>query len=154
MKKSEIIVDAEYIIKNRNGENKIPQRLIQMGVLSDSCIRIVRIAPMGGTVEVVIDETGNIALRMEELLQLDCELAAIPLSKVDNIKNKTFRIKEFKGGFLFKQKMDKRGLSIGSTIFEAESNHGFHLKLSENKIATVGRGEASKIILKPVNNDD
>jgi len=151
MKKSEIIVDAEYIIRNRNGENKIPQRLIQMGVLSGSRFRIVRIAPMGGTVEVVIDETGNIALRMEELLHLDCELVAIPLSKINDIKNRPFRIKEFKGGFLFKQKMDNRGLAIGSTIFEAEKNQGFHLKLDEDKIVTVGRGEASKIILKPVN---
>ncbi len=152
MKKSEIVIDAEYIIKSGQGENKIPQRLIQMGVMTDSHFRIVRVAPMGGTVEVVIDENGNIALRVEELLQLDCKLTAIPLSKLEKTDNKNFKIKAFKGGFQFKQKMQNRGLSTGSIILEAEKNQGFHLKLDENTIINVGRGEASKIILEPLNN--
>ncbi len=143
-----IAENMECIIKSVNDSSGFGERLIQMGVLPGSKMRIVRIGFRGSTVEVVVDEGQSIALRSKELDVLDCRLVSIPLSALTPEQGKKYRIKKFSGGQGFLQKMNDRNVRI-STIFEIVDDHPFELK-TENGVIAVGRGEAEKIIVEPV----
>jgi len=154
MDKHSIVPNAEYIIESGKGENAIPQRLIQMGVLPGSKLRIVRVGPMGGTVEVVIDEAGSIALRSEELQLLKCKLAAIPLVNYKVLNSGTYKVKELRGGHLFVRKMKLRGLKEGSIITKIKEKEGLLITVKRKGEMRIGYGEAEKVIVEPFKNVD
>lgn len=143
--------NVECRIKSSKGEQTVTARLAQMGVLPGSLLKIVRLGPLGGTVEIVVDEGESIALRKDELATLDCELVALPLSAV-TAEGVKCRIRSFLGGRIFRQKMKERGLSEGS-IIRLQQGPGFQVVNPENLTATLGRGEAGKIIVEPVEED-
>lgn len=152
MDKRIIVPNAECAIKSFKEDNSFTKRLIQMGVLPGSHLKIIRVGPMGETIEVIIDQGESIALRSEELSSLDCELTAIPLSALTPAPGKKYRIKEYTGGIVFRQKMKERKLSV-SDIIEIIGPPGFKLKLENNKTFTLGRGEAEKFIVEPIKTD-
>ncbi|NOX17867.1 MAG: hypothetical protein GXO87_06255 [Chlorobi bacterium] len=154
MDKFSIVPNAECIIESGKGENAIPSRLLQMGVLPGSKLRIVRVGPMGGTVEVVIDEAGSIALRSEELQLLRCKLTAIPLVNYKVMNSDKYRVRELRGGQLFLRKMKLRGIKEGSIITKITEKEGFMVAVKRKGEMRVGYGEAEKVILEPFKNVD
>ncbi len=149
--KMRAIENAECILKGYKKVNDFSQRLIQMGVLPGAHLKIVRIGPMGNTVEVMIDGGQNIALRITELEEMDCQLIAIPLSELSDAKGKMFKVIKFTGGKRFVEKMNGRKLHI-SDVLEILDNYPFKIKLENGNIVSVGRGESEKIIVEPMKN--
>ncbi len=145
------VQNAECIIEGYRSDDGFSKRLIQMGVLPGSHLKIVRIGPMGNTVEVMIDDGQNIALRITELKKIDCRLIAIPLSALTDAAGKKFRVIKFTGGKRFVEKMNERNLYI-SNVVEILDNYPFKLKLEDGNLVTVGRGESEKIIVEPAGN--
>ena len=145
------VENAECVIEGYKKDDGFSKRLIQMGVLPGSHLKIVRVGPMGNTVEVTIDDGQNIALRITELKNMICRLTAIPLSALDGVSGEKFRIIKFTGGKRFVGKMNDRGLDI-SGVVEIADNYPFNLKLRNGQIVPIGRGEAEKIIVEPMEN--
>ena len=144
-----IVENAEYIIQSVTDVDRFGKRLVQMGVLPRSHLKIIRVGFRGSTLEVMIDQGQSIAVRSKELAMLDCKLIAIPLSALSPEKGRKYKIKNFTGGRGFIQKMKNRKISI-SDIFEILESHPFELKTRHGTIV-VGHGEAEKIIVEPVN---
>jgi Fe2+ transport system protein FeoA len=141
--------NVECIIESLKGNDQITQRLVQMGVLPGSRLHVVRVGPMGKTVEVIIDHSESIALRSTELKALNCKVTALPLIAVKSRK-KLYRIRNFLGGWGFIQKMQSRGLFI-SDIIRLKERDGYELISKDHRVVRIGRGEAEKIIVEPVN---
>ncbi len=154
MNKLWIVPNAECIIASGDCKSSIPQRLIQMGVLPGSKLRIVRVGPGGGTVEVVIDEAGSLALRTDELHLLNCSVSAAPLANYSVLKSKKYKVKELRGGHLFQKKMKLRGVKEGSIITKIKEKEGFQVTVKRIGEVRVGYGEAEKVILEPFKNVD
>jgi len=144
-----IVVNAECKIQSVKDNEKFGKRLIQMGVLPGSHLKIVRVGFRGSTIEVMIDQGQSIALRSKEMEMLDCKLIAIPLSALSPERGKKYKIRNFTGGIGFLKKMKDRKINI-SDIFEINDDHPFELKTKHGTV-TVGRGEAEKIIVEPLN---
>jgi Fe2+ transport system protein FeoA len=142
-----IVENAECVIQSVKDNGGFGNRLVQMGVLPGSHLKIIRVGFGGSTVEVMIDQGQSIALRSKELEMLDCKLVAIPLSALSPGDDEKYRIKKFYGGQGFLKKMKDRSINI-SDIFEITDDHPFELKTGKGVIA-VGRGEAEKIIVEP-----
>ena len=140
--------NVECVIESLKGNDQITQRLIQMGVLPGSHLHIVRVGPLGKTVEVIIDNSESIALRTKELKVLNCKVTALPLIAVKS-KRKHYRIRNFLGGWGFIQKMQSRGLFV-SDIIRLRETDGYELIGKDHQVVRVGRGEAEKIIVEPV----
>lgn len=143
-----IVENAECIIQAVKADNKFSERLVQMGVLPGSHLKIIRVGFRGSTIEVMIDQGQSMALRSKEMEMLDCKLIAIPLSALSPDRKK-YKIRNFTGGQGFIQKMKDRKINISDT-FEITNDHPFELKTKHATIA-VGRGEAEKIIVEPLN---
>ncbi|WP_456408739.1 FeoA domain-containing protein [Caldithrix abyssi] len=148
MKEVILVPNAEYVIKSLDDQSLISQRMIQMGVLPGSNIRIIRVGPLGKTVEVLVDQGESIALRTDELKALNCKIVALPLSAVKDSKQH-YRIRNFLGGRGFLEKMRMRHLAI-SDIISISENDGFKLIKKDGQTVRIGRGEADKIIVEPV----
>ncbi|OQX87180.1 hypothetical protein B6D60_04490 [candidate division KSB1 bacterium 4484_87] len=143
------VANTECVITALEGDKNLTERMAQMGILPGSRLRIVRVSPLGGTVEVVIDQSESLALRIEELRRLNCKLTAIPLSQISLSGGKRYRVQKFLGGKMFFQKMRDAGIEVGEEV-EILDNLGFRLKNKKNQIVALGRGEAEKIILEPL----
>lgn len=140
--------NVECLIKSLKGNDQITQRLVQMGVLPGSRLHIVRVGPLGKTIEVIIDNSESIALRTKELKVLDCKVTALPLIAVKS-RRKLYRVRNFLGGWGFIQKMQSRGILV-SDIIRLKEADGYELISKDHQIVRVGRGEAEKIIVEPV----
>ena len=147
MSKLKIVPNAECTIKSFKENNPTATRLIQMGVLPGSRLRILRIGPMGSTLQILVDQGDSIALRSEELDILDCERVAFPLSAANLSGWHRYRVREFLGGATFLQKMQEREISIGDVV-EAREQIGVQLRGTNNSITTLGWGEADKILVE------
>ncbi|MCK5034310.1 MAG: ferrous iron transport protein A [Candidatus Sabulitectum sp.] len=60
-------------------DDKTAQRLAQMGILPGTHLQIIRIAPLGGTIEVNDGQGQSFALRQQEVAAMTCEPVAMPL---------------------------------------------------------------------------
>lgn len=146
------MANAECIINGFKNDDGFSKRLIQMGVLPGAHLKIIRVGPLGNTVEVMIDEGQNIALRINELKQIDCQLIAVPLLALSDSTGKKFRILKFIAGKGFIQKLEERNLNI-SDVIEILDSFPFRLKVEDRDTITVGRGESEKIIVEPIDDD-
>jgi len=146
--KMRIVENAECIIQSVKDNGGFGDRLVQMGVLPGSRLKIIRVGFRGSTVEVMIDEGQSIALRSKELEMLDCKLISVPLSVLSAEPGKKYKVIRFTGGQGFVLKMQERNINI-LDIFEIVEDHPFELKTGKDVI-TIGRGEAEKIIVEPV----
>ena len=52
----------ECIIRTLGSDEKTAQRLAQMGILPGSHLRVIRVAPLGGTIEVMVGQGQSFAL--------------------------------------------------------------------------------------------
>jgi len=141
---------VECIIQSLGSDEKIAQRLAQMGVLPGATLQILHIAPFGATVEVSVDGGQNFAIRKDELRALNCQAVAMPLAWPDVQLQMTYRIRSLSGGRKFQQRMEAQGIRPGLLIKIPEiAIRGITLHLiDQKKSVTLGWGEAEKIIIE------
>lgn len=141
---------SECIIHSLGADNKIARQLARMGVLPGSRLRVIRLAPLGGTVEVCIDGGQYFALRDEEIEALDCEMLAMPLSASSLVSGRKYRIRALSGGIIFQKKMQQLGVRPGAAIrIHDHPQYGYQIELlPEGKTVELGRGEAEKILVE------
>ena len=141
---------VECIIHSLGTDEKIAQRLAQMGVLPGATLHIIRIAPLGTTVEVSVDGGQSFAIRDEELTALKCQAVAMPLTGSEVQLHTAYRIRTLSGGRKFQQRMETQGIHPG--LFIKITNLTMPrivLQLiDQGKIVKLGRGEAEKIIIE------
>lgn len=147
----QLLPGCECQIQGLGPNPKVAQRLAQMGVLPGSELEVVRVAPFGRTLEVSIDGGQSIALRSDDLRQLECKTVALPLSLIDRKASPVLKVRRLLGGAGFQQRMRKLGIQPG-TALRPESALGWPLQLridDAEQAITLGRGEAGKIIVSP-----
>ena len=147
---------SEWLIEGLGRESTTAQRLAQMGILPGSHLQVRRLAPMGDTVEVSVDGGQSIALRAAELLALDCRLTALPLSAAYRHAGRRYRVQRSRGGKVFHRRMQEQGLVPGVKLLVG-SNSGWPLKLRllpGQRDCSLGRGEAEKIIVTPLDENE
>ena len=125
------------------------KRLAQMGILPGMEVTIVRVGPLGDPFEIAIPPGQNIALGREEVESLDCEVVALPLTAA-SAGPATYRVRELQGGMGFQRKMADRGLAVGAKLRVQEAYPYRLYLLPGGPFATVGRGEAEKLLLEPI----
>jgi ferrous iron transport protein A len=145
-----LLPGSECIIRSLGPDKKVAQRLAEMGVLPGSSLRIIRLAPFGETLEVSIDQGQYLALRGEEINSLDCEMVAMPLSAKTVKTDQDYRIRSLSSGKTFQQRMENQGFIPGAVIqIHDHPEHHFLIELlQEEKIVVLGLGEAEKIIIE------
>ncbi len=147
----QLLPGCECQIQGLGPNPKVAQRLAQMGVLPGSELEVVRVAPFGRTLEVSIDGGQSIALRSDDLRQLECKSVALPLSLIDRKASPLVKVRRLLGGATFRQRMRKLGVQPGTTL-HIESVLGWPLQLridDAGQVITLGRGEAGKVIVSP-----
>jgi len=143
---------VECIVHSLGSDEKVAQRLAQMGVLPGVTLQIIRIAPFGTTVEVSIDGSQSFAIRKDELTALNCQVVAMPLTSSDVQLHIAYRIRTLSGGRRFQQRMEAQGIHRGLFIrINNRTSPRIELHLiDQKKIVKLGRGEAEKIIIEVV----
>lgn len=127
----------------------VTKRLAQMGILPGTEVNIVRVGPFGDPFEIAVTHGQNIALRREEVESLDCEVIALPLTGAGP-GPATYRVRKLQGGMGFQRKMADRGLAVGAKLRVQESYPYRLYLLPDGPFSTVGRGEAEKVLLEPL----
>lgn len=141
---------SECLITRLGGDARVAQRLAQMGVLPGSRLRVVRLAPLGDTLEVAVEEGELLALRLEELQALECNYLVLPLSQVAYWGPGRYRVRTLSGGHTFKARMESRGMIGGSLVRVAHPGQ-WPLEVQAEGAGqplALGRGEAEKILVE------
>ncbi|MBE0575548.1 MAG: FeoA domain-containing protein [Desulfuromonadales bacterium] len=147
---SALQAQCECIIRSLGSDEKTAHRLAQMGILPGNHLRIIRIAPLGGTIEVVVGQGQNFALRQEEVAAMLCDVVAMPLVSELVIAGQNYRIRTLLGGKTFRRRMEKQGLQEGDLVQvnnTGEKPFPVHLVESGEDVE-LGEGEAKKIIVE------
>lgn len=113
---SALQAESECIICSLGHDEKTAQRLVQMGILPGTHLRIIRVAPLGGTIEVTGGQGQSFALRQEEVAAMTCDPVAMPLASELVIVGHTYRIRVLSGGKTFRQRMEREGFRKGGLI--------------------------------------
>ena len=100
---SALQAQCECIIRSLGPDEKTAQRLAQMGILPGSHLRIIRVAPLGGTIEVMVGQGQSFALRQENVAAMTCEPVAMPLVSELIIAGQNYRIRMLLGGKTFRR---------------------------------------------------
>lgn len=152
---SALLVQSECIIRSLGSDNKTAQRLAQMGILPGTHLRIIRIAPFGGTIEVNDGQGQSFALRQQEVAAMICEPVAMPLVSELVAKGQTYMIRDLRGGKTFQQHMATAGLQEGGLIQirEAGVKPIQILLVDTDRQVSLGKGEAKKIIVEVINHE-
>lgn len=140
------------LIESLGDDPVVSQRLSEMGVLPGSRLEVVRVSPLGGTLEVRLEEGEILALRHEELEQLKCRFTALPLPEAPAHFPSSLRIRSLRGGRGFRQRMEEKKLLPGRALELLEPTPHRIRVLPEGSAEPVelGAGEAVKIIVEPL----
>lgn len=152
---SALLAQSECIIRSLGPDKKTAQRLAQMGILPGTHLRIIRIAPLGGTIEVNDGQGQSFALRQQEVAAMTCEPVAMPLISELVAKGQTYMIRDLRGGKTFQQRMVAAGLQEGDLIQVREAGVNpiqLHLVDTDRQVS-LGKGEAKKIIVEVINHE-
>ena len=152
---SALLAHSECIIHSLGSDDKTVQRLAQMGILPGTHLQIIRVAPLGGTIEVNDGQGQNFALRQQEVAAMTCEPVAMPLISELVAKGQTYMIRDLRGGKTFQQRMEIAGLQEGGLIQIREAGVKpiqIHL-VDTNRQVSLGEGEAKKIIVEVINHE-
>jgi len=143
---------SECIIRSLGPDEKTAQRLAQMGILPGTHLRIIRVAPLGGTLEVAADQGQSFALRQQEVAAMTCEPVAMPLASELVAAGQTYRVRVLLGGKTFRQRMERAGLQEGVLVQIPKTGIKpipLHLVDMDRKVG-IGEGEAKKIIVEVI----
>lgn len=113
---SALQAQCECIIRSLGSDEKTVQRLAQMGILPGSHLRVIRVAPLGGTIEVMVGQGQSFALRQEEVAAMICDPVAMPLVSELIIAGQNYRIRTLLGGKTFRRRMEKQGVQEGVLV--------------------------------------
>jgi Fe2+ transport system protein FeoA len=142
---------TECIIQALPDTGPVGQRLSEMGVLPGSRLQVVRLSPLGDTVEVRVEEGETLALRRDDLERLQCRFLALPAPLAASLFNGDLRVHRLLGGHAFQQRMARHGLAPGTSVAVQPANdHRLLLIPASGPPVTLGRGEALKLILAPI----
>lgn len=126
-------------------------RLTQMGILPGVELQIVRVSPFGGrTVEVMIGGSDIVALRSEEIISMECDLVAMPLSS-PAVGPGSYRVVTLAGGAGFRNRMAERGLIEGA-IVDVTRTSPLVVEVNDTRVR-LGRGEADKVVVEETIDD-
>jgi Fe2+ transport system protein FeoA len=138
-----------YRVDSLGGDQRIADRLAQMGILPGVEFTIVRIGPMGNPLELAIDGGQSIVLRNTDVRALNCTLISLPLSATQP-DTQHYRISALQGSPRYRQKLAALGLQPGN-IVRVEATRPYQLRLVEDgRLIRLGQTEAQYLILQPV----
>ncbi len=152
---SALQAQSECIIRSLGSDEKTAQRLAQMGILPGTHLRIIRVAPLGGTIEVTGDQGQSVALRQQEVAAMTCDPVAMPLSSELVTVGQTYRVRVLLGGKTFLRRMERENLLEGGLIQIQKTGAKpipVHL-VNIDKQVEVGEGEAKKIIVEVISHE-
>ncbi len=154
MRKQHIAFHAgqTYRVQSLGGDQRIADRLAQMGILPGMEFTIVRIGPMGNPFELTTNSGQSIALRNTEVEALNCQLLSLPLLATFP-DTQQYRISAINGSPRYQQKMKGLGLKPG-LIIRVEATRPYEIRiLEDDKQLRLGQAEAQLLILQPVDID-
>ncbi len=146
---------SECIIRSLGPDEKTAQRLAQMGILPGTHLRIIRVAPLGGTIEVTGDQGQSFALRQQEVAAMTCDPVAMPLASELVTVGQTYRVRVLLGGKTFRRRMEREGLLEGGLVQVRKRGAKpipVHLVDMDRQVE-LGEGEAKKIIIEVINHE-
>jgi len=152
---SSLQAQTECIIRSLGPDDKTAQRLAQMGILPGTHLHIIRVAPLGGTIEVSGDQGQNFALRQQEVAAMTCDPVAMPLTSELVTVGQTYRIRVLMGGTTFRQRMERGGIKANELIqIQETGTKPISVYLVDlNRQVKLGGGEAKKIIIERLSNE-
>ena len=141
---------SECLITDLGGDGPTAQRLAQMGILPGTRLRVVRLAPLGDTLEVAVEQGELLALRLDELDALGCDYLVLPLAQVGLWGPGTYRVRSLSGGHAFVARMQARGLRPGGVLRVMHPGQWpLEVRLEgEARPLILGRGEAERILVE------
>jgi len=147
--------NSECIIRSLGPDEKIAQRLAQMGVLPGTQLQIIRVAPLGSTIEVADAQGQSFALRQKELEAMTCDPVAMPLVSELLMLGQTYRIRSLLGGKTFRLRMEREGLTKGEHIqIRKTGTKPIRVYLvGQDKQVKLGSGEAKKIVVEVISHE-
>ena len=138
-----------YRVQSLGGDQRIADRLLQMGILPGVEFTIVRIGPMGNPLELAIAGGQSIALRNTDVLALNCELMSLPLSAAPP-GMQHYQIIALPGHPSSRRKLEARGLHPDSHI-RVEATRPYQVRLlEEDRSIRLGQSDAQSLMLQPV----
>ncbi len=152
---SALQAQCECIIRSLGSDEKTAQRLAQMGILPGTHLHIIRVAPLGGTIEVTGDQGQSFALRQQEVACMTCEPVAMPLNSELVTVGQTYKIRILMGGKTFRQRMERKGIKTKKRlqIQETGTRPISAYLVDLNRQVELGKGEAQKIIIEVISNE-
>ena len=147
-----LLPGTECIIEGLVEDATVSQRLSEMGVLPGSRLRVLRVSPLGGTLEVQVDDSETLALRQSDLERLRCRFTALPLTRAAGRFPRELRIRALLGGRGFHERMQRRQLLPGQALRVQEATP-HRIRVVPGDAAgpvELGAGEAVKIIVEPL----
>jgi Fe2+ transport system protein FeoA len=152
---SALQTQSECIIRSLGPDEKTAQRLAQMGILPGTHLRIIRVAPLGGTIEVTSDQGQSFALRQQEVAAMTCDPIAMPLASELVAIGQSYRVRVMLGGKTFRQRMEREGLQEGRIVQIRETGVKpipVYL-VDKDRQVELGKGEAKKIIVEVIKHE-
>ena len=152
---SALQTQSECIIRSLGSDEKTAQRLAQMGILPGTHLRIIRVAPLGGTIEVTGDQGQSFALRQQEVAAMTCEPVAMPLVSELVTVGQAYKVRALLGGKTFRRRMEDEGLLEGGKI-QLRKNSSTRILVDLVDRGTqikLGQGEAKKIIIEVISHE-
>ena len=141
---------SECLITDLGNDPQVAQRLAQMGVLPGTRLRIVRLAPLGDTLEVAVEQGELLALRRDELDALACQYQVLPLSQVERWGPGLYRVLSLANGHTFRDRVDRHGMEPGSILQVLHPGQWpLRVEMEKNgESLRLGHGEAVKILVE------
>ncbi len=146
---------SECIIRSLGHDEKTAQRLAQMGILPGTHLRIIRVAPLGGTIEVTSGQGQSFALRQQDVAAMVCDPISMPLISELVIAGETYRVRVLLGGKTFFKRMEQKGLREG-TLVQIQQTGVKPIPVyivDMDKQIELGKGEAEKIIVEVISHE-
>jgi len=146
---------SECIIRSLGPDEKTARRLAQMGILPGTHLRIIRVAPLGRTIEVADVQGQSFALRQKELEAMACDPVAMPLVSELLMLGLTYRVRSLLGGKTFRLRMEREGLTKGELIQirKTSTNPILVYLVDQDRQVELGGGEARKIIVEVISHE-
>ena len=147
--------ESECIIRSLGDDEKTAQRLAQMGILPGTHLRIIRVAPLGGTIEVTSGQGQSFALRQQDVSAMTCDPISMPLASELMIVGQTYRVRVLLGGKTFLKRMEQKGLRAGELV-DIQKTGGKPVQVrivTMDKQVELGEGEARKIIVEVISHE-
>lgn len=147
MADSKLIKEGTVCRLNSLGDDpRLSKRLMEMGVMTGMTVSITRTGVLGGPMAIALEDGQSIAIRPSELKGLDWTVVATPLSVLDRPRE-GLSVYAIRAGKALQQRMEEQGLRPGMAC-ELVSAKPIRLRLEDGKEVSIGRGEASKLIMQ------